>query len=131
MYGAWAGMVNRCHNENNSAFGRYGAVGTIVCDRWRFGDGDKIGFVCFLEDMGERPEGMTLDRHPNPAGNYEPSNCRWATIQEQRNNRTVAGDQRMREASRASRLAYWRRRRELYEALFVTAEPVNRNEGKT
>jgi hypothetical protein len=51
-----------------------------ICDRWK-------NFENFLEDMGERPEGKTLDRFPDPAGNYEPGNCRWATPKEQSLNR--------------------------------------------
>lgn len=126
MYGAWAGMVNRCHNPNNSSYARYGGNGTTVCDRWRSGEDGKIGFVCFLEDMGERPDGMTLDRI-DPAGNYEPSNCRWATIAEQRRNRTPEGDKRMRDAIRASRLAYWAKRRQKYEVPSRSREPKKKN----
>ena len=54
-------------------------VGITICESWG-------KFANFLSDMGERPEGMTLDR-VNNAGNYEPSNCRWATKGEQRRNR--------------------------------------------
>ncbi len=115
MYGAWAGMVNRCHNPNNSSFARYGGRGVSVCDRWRFGEDGKSGFVCFLEDMGERPEGHTLDR-VNAAGNYEPSNCRWATVTTQRRNITQLGDERMRKAMSAGvkkRWADWRSQNEV------------------
>lgn len=91
MYGAWAGMINRCHNPNNSSYGRYGAKGIYVCERWR------ISFQTFLADMGERPGGKTLDRI-NPQGPYAPDNCRWATIQEQRANISPEGDARMRKA---------------------------------
>src|SRR6187549_1589225 len=56
MYGAWAGMVNRCYNPNNSSYERYGARGITVCERWR------QSFLDFLSDMGDWPEGMTLDR---------------------------------------------------------------------
>lgn len=52
----------------------------MVCDRWQV-------FANFLADMGERPDGTTLDRYPDPAGNYEPGNCRWATPYAQRHNR--------------------------------------------
>lgn len=90
MYGAWSGMVNRCHNPNNSSYQRYGALGIAVCERWRRGEGGKIGFACFLEDMGERPDGKTLDRI-DPTCGYNPSNCRWATPSEQRRNISERG----------------------------------------
>lgn len=60
----------------------YGGRGVVVCERWR------ASFQNFLADMGERPEGMTIDRYPDKDGNYEPSNCRWATLKEQPNNRS-------------------------------------------
>jgi hypothetical protein len=107
LYTAWAGMVNRCHNPNNSSYGRYGARGIQVCTRWRTGDGEKTGFELFLLDMGERPEGMTLDRI-DPHGDYEPSNCRWATLKEQRANISPEGDARNREAAREAMKRSWR-----------------------
>lgn len=90
LYVAWAGMVNRCHNPNNSSFKRYGAVGITVCDRWKLGNGHSTGFRCFLSDMGERPTGHTLDRI-DAQGPYEKSNCRWATPAEQRRNLSKRG----------------------------------------
>lgn len=103
LYRAWAGMVNRCRNPNNSSYGRYGARGIYVCDRWRT-------FENFLADMGERPEGMTLDRI-DPTGPYAPGNCRWADITTQRRNISADGDRRMREAMSEGvkrRWAEWR-----------------------
>jgi hypothetical protein len=72
-------MRKRCQDPNAHNFKYYGAVGVTVCKRWGT-------FVNFLADMGQRPEGKTLDRK-NPNGNYTPRNCRWATPAEQRNNR--------------------------------------------
>jgi len=77
---SWESMKQRCYNSNHHKYYIYGERGIKVCDRWI------DSFVNFLEDMGERPEGMTLDRI-NPYGNYELSNCRWANLLIQRHNR--------------------------------------------
>lgn len=82
-YDSWAGMIQRCYNTNNDRYSSYGGRGITVCDRWR------DSFEAFMEDMGERPEGMTIDRE-NTNGNYEPSNCRWATAKTQAENRRTA-----------------------------------------
>lgn len=79
------GMLERCHSKKSSTYPRYGGVGIKVCRRWRVGEEGKSGLACFLEDMGPRPTGMTLDRVDNSKG-YRPSNCRWATPREQRIN---------------------------------------------
>lgn len=71
-------MQRRCRNPNATRYERYGGRGIKVCERWKGED----GFANFLADMGERPDGKTLDRVNND-GNYEPSNCRWATPLEQ------------------------------------------------
>ena len=77
-YATWAGMVARCTNTNMPRFDDYGGRGITLCARWLY-------FENFLEDMGERPDGMTLERENNDKG-YEPGNCRWATPQEQARN---------------------------------------------
>ena len=79
-YISWQHMIQRCYNESNDAYKHYGGRGISVSERWR------NSFQNFLLDMGERPEGMTLDRI-DVNGNYESSNCRWATKSEQSLNR--------------------------------------------
>ncbi|MCK5610331.1 hypothetical protein KAR91_51135 [Candidatus Pacearchaeota archaeon] len=78
---SWLSMKGRVQNPNNVDYHNYGGRGITVCDRWL----GKDGFKHFLEDMGERPEGMSIDRIRN-SGNYEPMNCRWATPTEQNRN---------------------------------------------
>lgn len=75
-YKSWSEMKSRCDHPERSS-GNYKDVS--YCERWSM-------FENFFEDMGERPDGTSLDRI-NPHGNYEPSNCRWADIITQENNR--------------------------------------------
>jgi hypothetical protein len=76
---SWKEMIRRCYNKNNDRYSSYGGRGIIVCERWL------ASFVAFYDDMGERPEGKTLDRKDNN-GNYEPANCKWSTASEQQQN---------------------------------------------
>jgi hypothetical protein len=78
-YRSWEAMKFRCTNLKHIAYPDYGGRGITVCERW-------MTFENFLEDMGERPAGLTLDRKDNN-GNYEPGNCKWSTSKEQANNR--------------------------------------------
>lgn len=90
-YGIWEQMKNRCYREASDSFRFYGARGISVCDRWRFGEGGKSGFECFIDDMGRRPShNLSLDRRENN-GNYCKDNCRWATKEEQSANRRPRG----------------------------------------
>lgn len=79
IYSVWRDMVTRCNNPSNSRWKDYGGRGITVCSRW-------LNFSLFLEDMGEAPEGMSLERIDNNQG-YALQNCKWATSIEQASNR--------------------------------------------
>lgn len=76
----WSDMKQRCYNKNALQYKNYGARGISVCDRWL------ESFDNFLSDMGVKPNGMTIDRI-DVNGNYGPSNCRWATNDDQQKNK--------------------------------------------
>lgn len=75
-YVSYHSMLQRCTNPKASRYARYGGRGIKVCDRWL------ESFENFLADMGDRPDGLTLERIDNEKG-YEPGNCKWATHEEQ------------------------------------------------
>lgn len=77
-YRTWQCMKKRCYDEKERSYRWYGAKGVTVCEKW-------MTFEGFYEDMGDRPDGLTLDRI-NPFGNYELSNCRWADLDTQKKN---------------------------------------------
>lgn len=79
-YHAWVAMSARCYNQKSPFYRRYGGRGILVCDRWR------KSFQSFYDDMGKRPSmGYSVERE-NRDGDYEPTNCRWATAKVQANN---------------------------------------------
>lgn len=82
-YLSWQGMKMRVSGKKPTAIKRYVERGIRVCERW------DSSFEAFLEDMGERPPGTTLDRIDND-GNYEPGNCRWSTNTEQQRNKQTS-----------------------------------------
>ena len=114
LYNTWAHMKRRCSNPNAISFANYGGRGIRVCERW------SASFVDFVNDMGPRPEGHTLDRINND-GNYEPGNCRWATGKQQRSTSRVRGE-RTNTAKLTPTLVRWAR--EQYEAGRMTQSAI-------
>lgn len=83
IYRIWVNMKTRCHNPNTAEYHRYGGRGITVCAEW-------AKFENFYRDMAQGySDDLTLDRIDND-GNYEPSNCRWATMQEQMVSRSTS-----------------------------------------
>jgi hypothetical protein len=110
---SWCSMIQRCTNPRANGYERYGGRGITVCRRWR-------RYENFLSDMGERPNGTTLDRIDGRKG-YSPSNCRWATPSQQQQNLknsrhvAIAGEKMtIRECASKYALAYQALRTALY-----------------
>ena len=80
LYRTWDSMKTRCYNEKHQSYKDYGARGITVSEEWR------NSFLRFVNDMGQRPEGYTLDRKNND-GNYCAGNCKWSSTRTQSHNR--------------------------------------------
>lgn len=93
----WQSMRARCNLKSHMYYANYGGRGIKVCKRWN-------DYTKFLKDMGERPEGMSLERRKNSIG-YIPSNCRWATRTEQ--NRNSSQNRNIKYKGRTQCLAAW------------------------
>lgn len=102
-YKCWSGMIQRCRNPNDHGYKDYGGRGIKICQRWS-------SFENFYADMGPRPDGLSIERKNND-GDYEPSNCKWATGLEQHNNtrRSV----RIEWAGKVLTLTQWARERSI------------------
>lgn len=84
LYGTWKSIRTRCNNPNATSYKNYGAKGVKICERWN-------DFLLFIKDMGEKPgSNYQVDRKDN-SGDYEPSNVRWATREQQNVNQRPKG----------------------------------------
>jgi hypothetical protein len=83
-YITWDKMIQRCHNPKHNRYHIYGGRGIVVCDEWR------SSFAVFYRDLGDRPDGYTLDRI-DPDKGYCKDNCRWASVSEQNANKRWRG----------------------------------------
>ena len=126
-YRKWSSMLARCYNPSHPAFHYYGELGIEVCDRWR----GRRGYANFIADLGEPPEGLTLERIDNIRG-YEPGNCKWATWAEQAANKRkrqpdpLSFRSRCRAAGVDFMLAYLRIRRGWTEERALTTPKLSR-----
>ena len=84
LYKTYSWIKERCYNKKNNCYKNYWWRGIVVCDRWLWVN----WFINFISDMWPRPDWCSIDRIDNN-GNYEPNNCRWATIHQQQCNTRI------------------------------------------
>lgn len=125
-YRSWECMKSRCCNKNDPNFKNYGGRGIKVCDEWR------QSFEKFIQDMGEREDGTSIDRIDNN-GNYEPNNCRWAKIKTQqrnkRNNRIVIFNEKpitLIELSEKTNIPYQRLHERIIRRKWTVEDAINK-----
>ncbi len=82
-FNIWRKMIFRCHDKLSKDYQRYGGRGISVCKRWRYGQGGRHGYDCFMEDVGERPSKKHSIDRKNNLGPYCKSNCKWVTSMDQ------------------------------------------------
>jgi hypothetical protein len=113
-YKTWKNIKSRCYFQKGPNFKVYGGRGIRVCDRWLYGEDGKTGFGCFISDMGPRPSREHSIERLDVNGNYEPSNCEWATKKKQCRN------------TRANRIVYYKGKRQtLAEAVETSGLKYN------
>lgn len=118
-YRIWKGIKGRCLNKNHKSYPRYGGAGVTVCDRW------VRSYQSFLDDMGECPDGLSIDRIDSSKGYYK-ENCRWATFKKQAENRRILrGDTGVKGVNRHGnkyRAGICHNYKQIYLGLFETME---------
>ena len=115
-YVAWMNMRQRVMNSNRPDYHHYGGRGISICDEWEV-------FSAFLADMGEKPDGTSLDRIDNE-GNYNPGNCHWATWEEQANNQRIRKDNKS-----GFKGVFWNDQRKKWE-VYVKGKRIGAYESK-
>jgi len=100
-YNTWSGIIKRCNNQKNPAYNSYGGRGITVCEDW-------LKFENFYEDMGKKPNGLTIERIDNDKGYYK-ENCCWDTPVQQARNRRL---QKSNKTGKAG--VYWDKQRQKY-----------------
>jgi hypothetical protein len=118
----WRGIIQRCTNPKRKHFADYGGRGITICEHWQ----GEHGFENFLADMGLRPTPEhSVDRYPNVDGNYEPSNCRWATRSEQAKNRRPFTVSKQQNTSSTFFGVYWHKAAQKFSAMVNGGGPIH------